>query len=138
MAVITGANYRSLSEELTNARLVQLQTQEELYDAVEVIVATNVVDVEVDLLFQFWQTYQITLTESNVKSHFLSAISVLNQHVIDRATDSGGDIYVDINEWLRDESVQVPETYAEMSEQAGWPIDHDRISTDPVIVISYT
>jgi len=137
MAVITSARYLNIARSIANARILILQTQDEWYDAVEFVVLSQVVDVEVDLLYQMWQSYQVSLTDTNPKSYYLSAVSVLQQHVIDRATDGSGDTYTDINEWLRDENTQVPATFAELSESAGWPIDHDRISADPTVTITY-
>jgi len=135
MAVILNTDFSTIADHIGQARIASIQQRTELYDSVVVIVNLQeaYLDVEVDLLNEFWQSYQVSLAETQVPSNLLSSISVLHQHVIDRALDGAGEKYTDINDWLRDESVTVYETYADMSEEAGWPIDHDRIKTDTTL-----
>ena len=135
MAVILNTDFSSIADHIGQARIAQLRQRTEIYDSVVVIVDLQeaYLDVEVDLLNEFWQSYQVSLAETQTPSNLLSDISILHQHVIDRALDGSGSRYDDINVWLRDESLQVFETYADMSEEAGWPIDHDRIKTDPTL-----
>ena len=138
MAVITNTVFSSIADEIGQARILQLSVDDHIYNAVVDIVNLQeaYLDVEVDLLSEFWQSYQISLAEALVPAYMLSDISVLHQHVMDRAVDGAGDKYTDLNDWLRDESVHVYETYADMSEEAGWPIDHDRIKADPTVTIT--
>jgi len=138
MAVILNTDFSSIADHIGKARIAQLRQRTEIYDSVVVIVDLQeaYLDVEVDLLNEFWQSYQVVLAETQTPSNFLSDISILHQHVMDRALDGAGNKYDDLNDWLRDESVRVYETYADMSEEAGWPIDHDRIKTDAVLSFS--
>jgi len=138
MAVITNTVFSSIADELGIARILQLSVDDRIYNAVVDIVDLQeaYLDVEVDLLNEFWQSYQVALAEALVPAYMLSDISVLHQHVMDRAVDGAGNKYDDLNDWLRDESVQVYETYADMSEEAGWPIDHDRIKSDPTVTVA--
>lgn len=138
MAVIPKVDYISVSQNFTNARVLLLGTTGEMLDAVEIIVLSNDLETEIDLLMPFWTAYQTALVDSRVSSYLLSAISSLQQHVIDRAIDPSTTLpYTDINEWLRDETITVPTTFADISELAGWPIDHDRISADPTVTVTY-
>ena len=135
MAVILNTDFSSIADHIGQARIAQLRQRTEIYASVVVIVDLQeaYLDVEIDLLTEFWQSYQVSIAETQVPSNLLSDISVLHQHVMDRALDGAGSKYDDLNDWLRDESIQVYETYADMSEDAGWPIDHDRIKTDPTL-----
>jgi len=127
MGVISRADYISIADDIACSRLSVLNGTTQLYDAVTTVVLSQDIDVEVDLLMPFWESYQITLSNNTIPTHLLSATSVLQQHIIDNTS------YTDINDWLRAENILVPETFAEISEAAGWPIDHDRITNDPTV-----
>lgn len=138
MAVITTPDYISVSKMFNNARFLVSSSNDYLLDAVEIIVLSNDLETEIDLLMPFWTAYQGSVANTSIPGYFLSTISSLQQHVLDRAIDPVTSLrYTDINDWMRDESVTVPETFAALSEIAGWIIDHDRIESDPTVTIAY-
>jgi len=135
MSVILNTDFSTISDHIAQARISQLESSAQIYDGVVVIVnlQETYLSAEIDLLDKFWKSYLESVQSTQVASNLLSDISVLHQHVISRATNGAGDLYDDINDWLRDESIQVFETYADLSEEAGWTIDLDRIKTDPTL-----
>lgn len=138
MAVITTPDYISVSRSFTNARTLIDGTTGEMIDAVELIVLSNDLETEIDLLMPFWNAYQTAIVDAQTPTYLRTAVGSLQRHVMTRATDpSTGVAYIDINDWMRDESITVPATFAGISELAGWVIDHDRISADPTISIAY-
>ncbi|MFW6122365.1 MAG: hypothetical protein ACOC80_15900, partial [Petrotogales bacterium] len=89
------------------------------------------------LLDPLYQAYtKVSAMNTNTPSYFKNVISSIHTHIIDRATDASGNAYTDINDWLDDNGLLVPATFADMSEDAGWPIDHDNIKDDPTISFS--
>jgi hypothetical protein len=137
MAVITTPDYISVSRSFANTKLLIDGTSGEMLDAVELIVLSNDLETEIDLLMPFYNAYQVSVVDARIASYLVSAVSSLQQHVIDRALDGTNAAYIDINDWLRDESITVPLAFAEISELAGWVIDHDRIAANPTITITY-
>jgi len=139
MSVITSADYQLIVDNYAEGRLCQLEVENEFYANLAIIVNLQepFLDVEVDLLSPFNQSYNTVSAQNTITpSYFLSNISSLHTHIINRATDGAGAVYTDINDWLSDNSVLVYNTFAEMSEDAGWPIDHDNIKSDPTLSFS--
>ena len=139
MAVIEIADYISVAKSITKSRVLTAESSSPLYDITETIVLSNDLETEIDLLMPFYQAWQGAVSYyDGVPGFLLSAVSSLQQHVMSRATDPlTSSSYTDINDWLRDNSITVPNTFASMSEVAGWVIDHDRITADPTITITY-
>jgi hypothetical protein len=136
MPVISSADYLNYAKDVARGRILQTLSPDYLYDAVEVIVLSQDVDVEIDLLMSTWNLYQQTLINVNVPSYFVSGVATLQHHVMSKAVDIAGDPYADINDWLRYEGIQVPEAFADISTLAGWTIDHDRTAADPTVTVS--
>ena len=139
MAVIEIADYISVAKSITNSRVLVVDSSGPLYDITETIVLSNDLETEIDLLMSFYQAWQGAISYyDGLHGFLLSAVSSLQNHVITRATDPVTSLpYTDINDWLRDNSITVPDTFASISEVAGWAIDHDRITADPTITITY-
>ena len=139
MSVILNTDYESITDNLTEARLCQLQMENYFYDNLITIVdlQSAFLDVEVDLLDPFNQSYNTVSSQNTLTpSYFLNNISSLHTHIMNRATDGSGIKYTDINDWLSDEAISVFSTYADMSDDAGWAIDHDNIKADPTLSFS--
>jgi hypothetical protein len=136
MAYISAALYKQIADDLAKARLAELNVRTDILDAVEGIVdlqvSTGGIDIEPDLLDEFWSLYQSESSQTVTPAKYLSAISVLNQHVIDKSD------YTDINDFISTEGggFTVYEKFADMSSDAGWTIDHDNTEPDPTVTIA--
>lgn len=122
MAVINGSDYVEIAQAYADSRDSVLGGKQGLYDAVYLIVLLNVIKPEVDLLNTFWDTYQIQLNMLNAATLFLQAVRAINQH----ALLEGG--HANIDEYLVEQGQTVPQTWADLSAEAGYTISSVNIS----------
>ncbi len=122
MSVISGTDYRAIAEDYASSRISNLAAKDGLYDAVYLIVLLNTLQPEVDLLSTFWDAYNIQLDTLTSPTLYLSAVRALNNHVLTR----GG--YTDIDDYLQHEGVTVPQAWADLSSEAGYPISNTYIT----------
>lgn len=116
MSVISGSDYRAIAEDYASSRTSNLAAKDGLYDAVYLIVLLNAIQPEVDLLNTFWDAYNIQLDTLESPTLYLSAVRALNQHVLTR----GG--YTSVDDFLSHEGQTVPQAWADLSADAGYPI----------------
>lgn len=122
MAVITGSDYLDIATSYANAREQVLGAKDFFFDAVYIIVQLNVIQPEVDLLIDFWQTYLINVDVLERVTLFLAAVRSLQNHVL----FEGG--FDSVDGYLESEGIKVPAAFAELSEQAGFAIDPANIA----------
>ena len=116
MSVISGSDYRAIAEDYASSRISNLAAKDGLFDAVYLIVLLNTIQPEVDLLNVFWDAYNIQLDTLESPTLYLSAVRALNQHVLTR----GG--YTSVDDFLQHEGQTVPQAWADLSADAGYPI----------------
>lgn len=121
MAVIKGNDYLQIAEAYANARNEVLSAKQFLYDAVYLIVLLDEIEPEVDLLSDFWDTYNINLDTLEAPTLLLSAVRSLNNHVLIAGN------YATVDAYLASESVTVPQTWADLSAEAGFTISSSYI-----------
>jgi hypothetical protein len=120
--VISGANYSTIATNYANARDKALGAVTYLFEAVYQIVLLNDLLPEVDLLQEFYNAYLINNDLLKSPVNFLPAVRALNNHVLSRGTSTS------VDDFLTDEAVTVPQTWATLSESAGFEISPGNIS----------
>jgi hypothetical protein len=113
--VISGQDYLSIATYYANARASNLGSVEYIYDAVYKIVLSTQFYPTIDLINEFWTSYQINADIYRSPSTYLSAVRAINNHVVNRA----GSTVEDLNDYLADESLQVPLGWAELCKSTG-------------------
>ena len=116
MALISYSDYRNLADQLADARDSMASISTYALDAVYDVVMLQDVDQEIDLLYEFWDTYVLSTESFGIPSSLLTAVRALQKHVLVR----GG--YDDIDDYLTDVGGTVPQSFADMSEAAGYPV----------------
>lgn len=115
--VISGANYVSIATSYANARNAVLSSVGYLFEAVYTIVQLDDIAPEVDLLSEFYSSYQINTDLFRSPVSFLSAVRRLNNHVLNR----GG--YTTVGAYLTAEGVStVPQAWIDLSDAAGYDL----------------
>lgn len=114
--VISGADYVSIATSYANARNAVLSSVGYLFEAVYTIVQLDVVEPEVDLLIEFFNSYQINTDLFRSPVSFLSAVRRINNHVINR----GG--FATVSAYLTSEGVTVPQAWADLSSAVGFDL----------------
>lgn len=122
MAFISGPSYVAIATAYSNARNQQLTVKDYLFDAVYEIVMLQEIIPEVDLLVEFYNSYQVNTTLFSAPQTLLSAVRKLNNHVLNRSS------YTNLDDYLEGEGVTVPEQWADLCSSAGFPIDSSNIS----------
>ena len=122
---IDPSDYTSISDSYSQAYRSLLSARSFLYDAVYKIVTTNELEVEIDLLNEFWSSYQINSESFEGVGPFLSSVRSLNNHVLRRAGVN------DINEYLDEFSVIVSEEWQILSAAVGMPINPPTAPSPP-------
>jgi len=120
-SVISVSNYETIATQYANARTSVLASVDYLFDAVYTIVQLDEIEPEVDLLTEFWNSYQINSDLFRNPVSFLSAVRRINNHVINRSS------YTTLDAWLAGEAGTVPQAWATLSAAAGYTIDASRI-----------
>ena len=128
--VITGDQYAVIAELYAQARSKMLLTSGYLYDAVEAVVALDVVVPEIDLLEAFYETYKIQTAALQSDVTLLPAVRALNQHVTNNYTATAPNSYdTTLDAYLGENTAAdftgadiLPLEWADLSESAGYTI----------------
>lgn len=122
MAVISGTDYFAVANNYATARDKIVSAVTYLFEAVYQIVLIQEIIPEVDLLNEFYNSYLIN--NDNLKSvvNLVPAVKSLNNHVLTRSTATSIDSYLD------SEGITVPQTWATLSNAAGFSISDSNIS----------
>jgi hypothetical protein len=99
--VISGADYLAIATYYANARIANVGSVDYLYDAVYKIVLSDNVYPTIDLINEFWTSYQINTDIYRSPTTYLSAVRAINNHVINRS----GSAVTDLNDYLIEASV---------------------------------
>ena len=119
--VISGADYRSIVVEYSDALTKQNAMKQDFFDAVYIIVQLNTIIPEVDLLNRFWGNYIINTDSINSRENFIAAVRVLQNHVLARSGLASIDAY------LVSEGITVPQNWADLSARVGFTISSSNI-----------
>lgn len=120
--VISGADYSTIATNYAHARDSAVNAVGYLFEAVYQVVLLNDIIPEVDLLQEFYSSYLINNDLLKSPVNFMPAVRALNNHVLNRGSSST------INDFLTEEGVTVPQTWATLSESAGYTIGAENIS----------
>lgn len=127
MSEIDSTTYLNIATDYSNA-VSQLQgISNHYYDAAYEVVLLSVFDPSVDLLQPFYTAYLASASAFLQPSAVITAVGSLQRHILDRATKVDGTRYTDINDWMVDESILVPQYFADLSASAGYAIDDTNI-----------
>ena len=123
--VISGTDYLAIASYYTDARASNLGSVDYLYDAVYKIVLSTQFYPTIDLINEFWTSYQINADIYRSPSTYLSAVRAINNHVVNRA----GSTVSDLNDYLEAEAIKVPMGWAELCKATGSLVCRSNIST---------
>ena len=115
--VISQADYQSIATSYANAREAVLSSVDYLLDAVYTIVQLDDIEPEVDLLNEFFNSYQINTDLFSSPVAFLSAVRGLNNHVLNRGS------FPSVTAYLSDTGTTVPEAWVDLSRVVGVDLD---------------
>lgn len=125
---ISSVKYLDIANDYNEA-LTQVQNVDQHYwDAAYEIVMLSVFDPTIDLIQPFYNAYLAAVNSFLTLPAVQSAVVALQRHVLDRAVKADGTKYTDINDWLTDEGIQVPQLFADVSAAAGYTIDEANIA----------
>jgi len=116
MAFITGSEYITIANKISDARDALLGTVDDIFDTVYEIVQFGSRDKELDVLAPFFNVYQIASGNYKSTTTLNAAIRAINNHVLRRSS------YDDMDDFLSSEGVQITQTYADMSNALGYSI----------------
>ena len=126
--VLTKTQYEFLANNITS-QVASLETAATLAESgLHYIVLLQVDAPEVDLIDTFAD--QIGRMEGlNNDSNWVQAVAAMNMHAINRGgTTETATLSARLNEYLEDNSITVSQTFADLSEQAGFIIDAGNIA----------
>lgn len=126
--VINYSDYLAIATNYASARDAVLSSSDFLLAAVNDIVALDVIEPEVDLLSEFFQSYQINADLFGSSTNLLSAVRRINNHVLNRGGES-------LNTYIAagiaanggGDTEKVPQTWADLCSAAGYEIDSANI-----------
>ena len=118
MAVISGPDYRLVTDEVGAAYTEALEVKDYLFEAVYRIVLLQVIIPEVDLLSEYWDSYQVNSPIYSSSVNFMGSVKTMQSHVLQR----GG--YATIDAYLLATGTQVCQSWATLSAAAGYPISN--------------
>lgn len=125
--VISGTDYAAIAQYYANSRSSNINSIGYLYDAVYTVVLNTDIYPTLDLISEFWNSYQINEGIFRASSSYLSAVVAINSHVLNRSPST----ITTINDYLSDEGVTVPMGWAELCKLTGTLICKDNISNPP-------
>lgn len=125
--VISGTDYLAIATYYADARNSNIGSVDYLYDAVYKIVLSTQFYPTIDLINEFWNSYQINADIYRSPSTYLSAVRSINNHVINRS----GTTVTDLNDYLEAESIQIPMGWAELCKATGVLVCRTNISNLP-------
>jgi len=91
------------------------------FDSVYQVVLLEDIYPTIDLVNPLWSAYELNAASEQLPAGILAACRSIQFHVIER----GG--YADIDAYLVAEGILVPQSWADLSERAGFPIDDTNI-----------
>lgn len=121
MTVISGVDYKGIADDYAAARNAVLDVREYLFDAVYKVVLLQSIMPGVDLLEVYWNSYLVNAPIYTNAINLVSAVKAMESHVLTR----GG--YANVDQYLAAEGIQVPAAWAELSDDAGYPISNTYI-----------
>jgi hypothetical protein len=127
--VIKGTDYLSIATYYSNARTSNLESVDFLYDAVYQLVLSTQLYTSVDLINEFFNSYQINYDIFRSPSTYLPAVRAINSHVLNRA----GATVSDLNDYLDEENITVPLGWAELCKATGVLICQSNIDGSPTV-----
>lgn len=93
------------------------------YDAAYEILILSVFDPELDLLQPFYNAYLAsTGVYNNIPVSAITAVADLQTHILNRAETAAGARYTNVNTWMTDKGICVPQEFADISSLAGFTI----------------
>lgn len=122
MAVLPGSVYLTIATNIATAKDNITSAIPLFYNNVYEVVLLDDVRQTLDLLEPMYNAYTSSDSQFSSNVYFSTIVSVLNNHAIGR----GG--YANINEYLDAEAIQVPATFAELSDLAGFTISAGNIA----------
>lgn len=125
--VISGTDYLAIATYYASARVANIGSVDYLYDAVYKIVLSDNVYPTIDLINEFWTSYQINTDIYRSPTTYLSAVRAINNHVINRS----GSAVTDLNDYLAEANVQVPMAWAELCKITGVLVCRQYITGNP-------
>jgi hypothetical protein len=101
MAAIKVENYRAIADFYASAQSQVAGVSDYYLQAAEEIVMLQAFDPELDLLSPFYNAYlSARLVYANPPASIISAVRVLQEHVLSRARTTAGGTFTDINDWI--------------------------------------
>ena len=128
MSEINPAVYNEIADDYAAAMAKIEGIDQNFYDAAYEVLVLQQFDPELALLQPFYSAYQNSITQFDPSSPIITAVSTLQRHVLDKARQNDGTRYTDINDWLHDHHITVPQSFADLSSQSGFTIDDANIS----------
>jgi hypothetical protein len=158
MAAINSTKYQTIAQLYADAQAQIEGVSSYYYDAAYEIVLLQVFDPELDLLQPFYTAYQaVQAVFTQTPAAVVSAVGALQAHVLSKArTQNGVGRYTNVNYWIEsdnsgndgwsapdqtaspgvygrqndsfDEPFTLPQRFANVSAQAGYPIDTGNIT----------
>jgi len=116
MAFLSGTEYVTLADKISQARVSLQGSVQDVFDAVYEVVQLNSLHKELDLLTPFYTVYQVANDSWKQTTTLDSGVKALNNHVLSRSLHTTLDLY------LTAEGVQVTQTFADLSNALGFPI----------------
>ena len=127
---INPTSYDAIAHDYASADIGLEGLAQHYYDAAYEVLIVSVFDPELDLLAPFYNAYLAASgSYSSIPIAGITAISDLQRHVLNRARDGSDAKYTDINDWLSDNSILVPQEFADISAKAGFTIEAANIET---------
>jgi hypothetical protein len=119
---IGGSDYQSIANAYARLKYHLDIASTYLYTAVNTVVDLNQLDPTLDLIYTFNSVYVANVNSVNTVSPYLAAVTTLNNHCINR----GG--YTDINAYLADAGITVPQKWADLCADAGFTVSGSYIN----------
>lgn len=127
MAVIRQDDYKTIATDMANGFDSQSLAKGDYFDAVYQIVLLQSIRPEVDLLNVYFSTYQVMTDILLSSSSLLGAVRALNNHVLNEGGYSNIDAYLDDTTGDLSGTTTIPQTWADLSDQAGFSISAGNI-----------
>ena len=115
--LIGSCDYVIISTLYGQARDEKLNSKENLYLAVSEIVGFTDIEIKEDILSAFQSTYITSIPIDGSQQELLSAVTTLEKHVMAEGK------YSTVNDYLEAQGIIVSQSWALLSNEAGFPID---------------
>lgn len=128
MAEISPEKYSLIAQYYSEAADQVADVGHYYYDAAYEVLIIQQFDPEIALLSTFFSTYKAMTSSFDSPSAVITAVSALQRHILDKARTDADGRYTDINDWLEDNSLTVPEGFADLSALGGFPIEDGNVA----------